>query len=149
MTENVTGYNSTLAYGAATGTSLPAPGSDVYTEIPDIESLTPPSAERQKEERYVLSQKSAKKFVGSITYTAVSGNMLRAFDSAAHDQLENDANAASAVRRNWRIVKPNAGGEINYFAGYCSKFQYGEITNQGVMTVTFEIEVDGDVTIVR
>ena len=149
MTENVTGYGTSLAYGAATGVSLPAYASDSYTVIPDIEELTPPSSSRQVEEFYVLDQKAAKKLVGSITVDASQATVTRAFDSASHDELEDNANAANAVRRNWRIVLPNAGGQIIYFVGYVSKFQYSGVNNQGRIQYSLEITVDGEITIVR
>lgn len=149
MTENVTGYNTRLAMGAATGTSLPAYASDVYSDILDIEDVTPPSPTRQVDEYYVLDQKAAKKLVGSITYSAVAGTCTRAFSDAVQDELEDNANAAAAVRRNWRLTMPNASGEIRYFAGYASKFEFSGITNQGRIQFTFEIVVDGEVTIVR
>lgn len=149
MTENVTGYGTSLAYGAATGASLPAYVSDTYTVIPDMEEITPPSASRQVEEFYVLDQKAAKKLVGSITYDAAQGNVTRAFDSAAQDLLEDNANAAIAVRRNWRVILSNAGQQTIYFAGYVSKFQFSGINNQGRIQFALEITVDGEITIVR
>lgn len=149
MTENVTGYGGTLAFGAATGVSLPAFGSDSYTSIVDIEELTPPEGSRQKEEYYVLDRKSSKKLVGSITMGDASATLTRAFDSAAHDQLQDDSNAAVSVRRNWKIQLPNAGQEIQYFVGYVSKFAYQGLSNQGRIQFALEITVDGDLTIVR
>lgn len=149
MTENVTGYNTRLAMGAATGASLPAYGADTYSDILDIEDLTLPSPSRQVDEYYVLDQKAAKKLVGSITYSPASGTCTRAFGDAVQDALEDDANAAAAVRRNWRGTLPNTGGEIRYFTGYASKFEFQGITNQGRIQYTFEIVVDGEVTIIR
>lgn len=149
MTENITGYLTSLAYGAATGVSLPAFGSDTYTPLPDADQLTPPSPSRQVEEYYVLDQAAAKRLVGSITYSPAQGTMTRAFDSAAHDQLENDANAAVSVRRNWRFSLPNQGNQLIYFAGYCSKFEFQGITNQGRVQFAVEVVVDGSITIVR
>lgn len=149
MTENITGYGTSLAYGAATGASLPAFASDSYTAINTIDTITPPSPSRQVEEYYVLDEQASKKLVGSITYSAAQGTVTRDFDSAAHDQLENDANAAVSVRRNWRISLPNQGNQIIYFAGYCSKFEFQGITNQGRIQFAVEVTVDGATTIVR
>jgi hypothetical protein len=148
MTENVTGYGSNLAYGAATGASLPAFGSDTYTVIPDLEEITPPAGSRQVEEYYVLDQKASKKLVGSLTFDAAQGTAVRAFDSAAQQQMMDDANAAVAVRRNWRIGLPNTGTELHYFAGYMSKFAYAGLNNQGRVQYNWEITVDGAVTVV-
>lgn len=149
MTENVVGYNTRLARGAATGTSLPAYGSEVFSDVLDVENLTPPSASRQVEEWKVLDTKAAKRLVGSITYSACTGTATRAFGDSIQDSLEDDANAASAVRRNWRITFPDTNGQITYFTGYVSKFEFQGITNDGRIQVALEIVVDGATTIVR
>jgi hypothetical protein len=149
MSENVPGYLTQLAMGAATGLSLPAFTLDVYSSIIDIDEITPPSASRQVEEYYVLDQKDAKKIVGSITWSPCQGTLTRAFDSAIHDQFENDVAAAVAVRRNWRFQLPNAGAQTNYFVGYASKFEFQGINNQSRIQIAYEVVVDGGVTIVR
>lgn len=149
MTENVTGYNARLSMGAATGTTLPAYAADTYSDILDIEDLTLPSPSRQVDEYYVLDQKAAKKLVGSITYSPAGGTCVRAFGDPGHDALEDNANAAAAVRRNWRATLPDSGGQIIYFVGYVSKFEFQSVTNQGRIQYAFEIVVDGETTIVR
>lgn len=149
MTENVTGYNTRLARGAATGASLPAFALDTYSDVLDIEELTPPSPSRQIEEFYVLDQKAAKRLVGSITYSAATATLARAFADAIQDSLEDDANADVAVRRNFRITKPDSGNEIVYFTGYVTKFEYSAVSNQGRYQVSIEIVVDGSITIQR
>lgn len=148
MTENVTGYSASLAYGVATGSSLPAFGSDSYTTIPDIETLKAPAPNRETISWKVLDQKAAKKIIGSIEYSNASGTVTRAFDSAAQLQMRNDAMAGVPVRRNWRLTHPNTGAETHYFAGYCSKFEGSDLTNDDRITTQFELTVDGDVTIV-
>lgn len=149
MTENVTGYNSRLARGAATGTSLPAFALDTYSDVLDIEELVKPSPSRQVDEYYVLDTKASKKLVGSITYNPCSGTLARAFGDSIQDSLEDDANADVSVRRNWRITLPDSGNEITYFIGYVSKFELPGITNQGRIQASFEIVVDGAITIQR
>jgi len=149
MSENVTGYGTILARGAATGTSLPAYAADVYSAIIDIEDLVPPSPSRQTEEWYVLDKKASKKLVGSISYAPATGTVTRAFDDTVHDSLEDDANAAAAVRRNWYVQMPNAGQQLIYFVGYVSKFEIQSVTNQGRIQYALEITVDGEITIVR
>lgn len=149
MTENVTGYLAALAYGAATGASLPAFGVDVYTNIPDIDELTLPSPSRQVEEYYVLDQLAAKRLVGSITYAECSFTITRAFDSAVHDTLEDNVNAALSVRRNWRGSIPNLGNQLLYWIGYASKFEIQSVSNQSRIQVACSVIVDGAVVIVR
>lgn len=149
MSENVTGLFSSLAYGAATGLSLPAFALDSYTPILDLENLTLPSASRQVDEYPVLDQATVKRLVGGITYSECTFTIVRAFDSAAHDTLEDNVAAALAVRRNWRGSLPNAGNQINYWVGYASKFEFQGITNQTRIQIACAITVDGYVQIVR
>lgn len=149
MTENVTGYNTRLARGAATGVSLPAYGADSYSDVLDAEGITIPSGTRQVDEFYVLDQKASKKLVGSITFSACSASLTRAFGDSVQDSLEDDANAEASVRRNWRITLPDSGGMQVFFVGYVSKFEYPEIQNQGRIQANIEITVDGAITIVR
>ncbi len=148
MTENVTGYLASLAYGAATGSSLPAFGSDSYTALPDIEGLKPPAPNREVVSWKVLDQKAAKKIIGSIEFSSATATLTRAFDSSAQLQMRNDAYAGVPVRRNFRLTHPNTGAEIHYFAGYSSKWETSDITNDDRITISWEITVDGDITIV-
>lgn len=149
MTENVVGYNTRLAVGAATGTSLPAFAADTYSDVLDIDELTLPSASREVIEYKVLDTKAAKKLVGSITYSAATGTVTRAWGDAIHNRLEDDANAGSAVRRNYRGTLPNTSPQIEYWVGYVSKFEVQGITNDGRIQYAFEVTVDGEKTIVR
>lgn len=149
MTENVTGYNTQLGRGAATGVSLPAFLLDTYTQLLDAEEITPPEPTRQVDEFYVLDLQASKKLVGSLTFGPCSGTLARAFGDSVQDSMEDDAYSAVSVRRNWRIVLPDSGNETSYFVGYVSKFAKSGLTNQGRIQITFEIVVDGAVTIIR
>jgi len=149
MTENVTGYLAGLARGAATGSSLPAFGAEVFSPVLDIEDLKMPAPTRPVEAWKVLDQKASKKKVGSLDYGPCSGTCTRAFGDPIQDSMEDDANAADAVRRNWRGNLPDSGSEVRYFIGYVSKFEFDSITNDNRIKFSWEIVVDGDVTIVR
>jgi hypothetical protein len=149
MTENVTGYLATIAFGAATGSSLPAFGSDTYTELEDVSKIKIPAGSRPVEERQVLKQKSPKKFIGPISYSEASATGLRAFGDPGQNQMQDDANNGVPQRRNFRIVLPDLGNETHYFAGYCAKFEYDEVESQTAQGIQLQFIVDGDVTIVR
>lgn len=149
MTENVKGYGTYLGMGTATGTSLPAFAADVYQQVLDIEEMTPPSPTRENEEWKVLDLKASKKQVGSISYSALTATLTRAFGDTVQDQLEDDVNAESTPRRNWKFKFPNAGEQTHYFAGQVSKFEYQGITNDGRIQFTLEIVVDGVMEIER
>jgi hypothetical protein len=149
MTENVVGFDTYLGRGSATGASLPAFASDTYSRVLDVEEGQPPSASRETEAYRVWDVKSEKKLVGGITYTNFTGTLVRAWGDAIQDSLEDDANSGVAIRRNWKFMFPNTGQQIHYWSGYCSKFEYGAVTSNGRITVSIEIVVDGDVTIIR
>jgi len=148
MTEMTTGFGASLAFGAATGNALPAFASDTYTVVPKIEELTVPSTTRDTEEFNTLDVKSKQRLVGSISVDQGEATLVRDFESVAQDVLRDNANAAVAVRRNWRFQLPNAGAEIHYCVGYVSKFKYAGLNNNGRIQFALEITVDGDLVIV-
>lgn len=149
MTENVIGYGWRLEVGAASGTSLPAEGSETWSQVLDIEELTPPSPTRETQEWFVLDQAASKKIPGSISYTACTGTLTRAYGDTIQNRLEDDANSSTPVRRNFRIIASDTGLERRNWAGYCAKFEFAAVNNQGRVTFTIEIVVDGSVTITR
>ena len=149
MTENVTGYGWRLEVGAASGTSLPAEGSETWSQVLDIEDLTPPSPDRDVQEWYVLDQAASKKIPGSITYSACTATLTRAYGDTTQNRLEDDANNSSSVRRNYRIIASDTGLERRFWQGYCKKFEVQGVTNQDRAKISIEIIVDGTVTITR
>lgn len=149
MTENVTGYNWRLYVGQASGTSLPAPSADTFTEVPDVEELTLPEGTREEKKYKVLTETTARTKIGSTEYSALTGVLIRDYDSAAQDQLEDEANGA-AVRRNYRVIASDTSAEQRDFVGYSKKFSIQTVKNDGEPTrVALEIAVDGAVTITR
>jgi len=149
MTENVTGYGWRLEVGAASGTSLPAEGSETWSQVLDIEDLTPPSPSRDVQEWYVLDLAASKKIPGSITYSPCTGTLTRAYGDTIQNRLEDDANSGSPVKRNFRIIASDTGLERRFWQGYCSKFEVQSVTNQDRAKIAYEIIVDGTVTITR
>jgi hypothetical protein len=148
-TENVTGYNWRLEVGAATGSSLPSEGSETWSQVLDIEELTPPSPTRETQEWFVLDTAASKKIIGSISYTPCTGTLTRAYGDSIQNRLEDDANNGTPQRRNYRIIASDTGAEHRVWAGYCSKFEFAAVNNQGRVTFSIEIVVDGTVTITR
>lgn len=147
MTTNVTGYGWRLERGAATGASLPAPGSDSFSLVQDVEELTPPSATREVEERFVLDQVASKKFLGAVSWLPAKAKLLWAEGDSVHLSLEADSSAASPNgRRNWR-VRSLTDSRVYNFVGFVSKYEYESITNQGVVSFNLEVAVDGSVTV--
>lgn len=146
MTTNVTGYGWRIERGSATGASLPAPGSDTFTQALDVEELTPPSATREVTERYVLDQTSSKKFAGAVSWLPAKAKLLWAELDTVHYSLEADSYAAwPSGRRNYRI-RSLTDSRIYNFVGFVSKYEFEALTNQGVVSYNLEIAVDGQVT---
>lgn len=149
MTENVTGYNWRLYVGQASGTSLPAPSADTFVEVPDVEELTLPEGTREEKEYKVLTETTARKKIGSTTFSPCTGVFVRDYDSAVQDQLE-DESTGVAVRRNYRVVASDTSAETRDWVGYSKKFAIQTVKNDGDATrVAYEIAVDGGVTITR
>ena len=147
MTTNVTGQGWRLERGAATGASLPLPGADSFSLIEDIEGLVPPSATRDIEERFVLDQIASKKFPGPISWNPVTAKLLFADGNALHESLLADSYATPpAARRNYRVSSLGSTIVFN-FVGFVTRFEFEEITNQGVVSYNLEIAVDGSVAI--
>jgi hypothetical protein len=147
MTTNVTGQGWKLERGAATGASLPAAGSDSFSQVLDIEELVPPSATRDIEERFVLDQIASKKFPGPISWNPVTAKLLFADGDSVHDTLLADSYATPpAARRNYRVSSLSSTIVFN-FVGFVTKFEFDSVTNQGVVAYNLEIAVDGSVTI--
>ena len=143
MTENVTGYNWKLEVGAASGTSLPAIGSDTFTQILDIEDLEPPSSTRETQAWFVLDQAAAKTIPGSLTFEPCTATLTRAYSDTGQNRLQDDAESASPVRRNYRITASDTGLEVQSWQGYCTGFKISSVTNQDRAKVELTIEVDG------
>lgn len=147
MTTNVTGYGWKLERGAATGASLPVPNADSFSHVLDIEELTPPSATRETEERFVLDLVSSKKFLGAVSWQPVKAKLLWAELDTVHYSLEADSYAPSpSGRRNYRVSSLTSSRVYN-FVGFVSKYEFEAITNQGVVAYNLEIAVDGQVTV--
>lgn len=146
---NITGQGWKLQIGTATGSSLPAPASDTFTDVLDIEELKAPSASREIDEYFVLDQVASKKLVGPVTWSSATAKCARNYQDTVHDSLENDSFVSGGQRRNWRVIANDASLERRDFVGYVNKFEIGSVTNRGRVQYDLEIVVDGGVTITR
>lgn len=146
---NITGQGWKLQRGTATGSSLPAPASDTFTDVVDIEELKAPSASREIDEYFVLDRVASKKLVGPVSWSPATAKCARDYQNAVHDSLEDDSFVAGGQRRNWRVIANDPSQERRDFVGYVNKFELGSVTNRGRVQYDVEIVVDGDVTITR
>ena len=146
---DITGQGWKLQRGAATGSSLPAPGADTFVDVLNIEELVPPSASRDIDEYNVLDVVGSKKLVGAVTWSAATAKCTRSFGDTVHDSLENDSYAAGGTRRNYRIIATDSGAEQRDFVGYVTKFALSAVTPKVRVQYDLEIAVDGNVTITR
>jgi hypothetical protein len=149
MTENITGQGWKLQRGTATGASLPAPGADTFSDVLDIEELTPPQATREVDEWFVLDLVASKKRPGPVSFSPCTAKCTRAYGDLIHNSLEDDAIVAGGQRRNWRIIASDSGQEQRDFVGYVNKFAINALTNKGRSVFDLEILVDGSVPITR
>lgn len=142
------GQGMTLKRGAATGASLPAPGSDTFTDVALTGSLKLPSDVRTVNSFKTLDSADPRKVGGGFEERIVSFRLVWDPADAVHTTLYADAVTASSTtaRRNWRIVAPDTGAYQWDFVGFISKWEWEDVENEKEVAATVEISVDGSVT---
>ncbi len=139
-----------LYIGTSTSVPLPAPGSDTFTEVPLLGSVTPPAYEQSTASFRVQNDANPRSVGGTIGEQSVPGNIVCEWsDSPVHTNMKNDAKVAGGRKRNWRIVYPDASTRQLDFVGFISNwaeaaFDAGEDAVEH--RADFTITVDGAIT---
>ena len=139
-----------LYIGTATaiaGQTLPADGSDSFTEVPLLGTITPPAKEQSAGSFYVLNDNNPRAVGGRAQEKNVPGNLVLDRSEVIHLNMSADADVAGGRKRNWRIVYPD--GAIDKFKGFITQFNKTELdaSKEGEPhRVDFNIRVDGAVT---
>lgn len=138
-----------LFMGASTATPLPAYGSDIFTEVPLLGSVTPPAFEQSTAGFNVQNTTARYSVGGKINDQTVPGNIVADWTQTVHRNMEADAKIPGR-KRNWYILYPDEGGRRDYFVGFVSSwvktaFDAGEDAVEH--RVDFVITVDGEVTV--
>jgi len=141
-----------LFMGASTATPLPAPGSDSFTEVPLLGSVTPPANELSTGFFNILNDANRRSVGGKLNDRTVPFNVVADWTETVHQNMEADSIVAGGRKRNWYILYPDANARRDDFVGFISQwtktaFDAGEdavehridgvITVDGAVTVTY------------
>jgi hypothetical protein len=139
-----------LYIGASTAASLPAPGSDSFTEVGLVGSITPPSNTISTAFFNVLNDPDRRSVGGKLGDRTVAVTLVVDWTTTPHQNMYSDSSVAGGQKRNWRIVYPDANDRQLDFVGFISEwteeaFDAGEDAKEHRVSVV--ITVDGDLTV--
>ena len=111
-----------LYIGSATSTPLPAPGSDAFTEVPLLGTITPPPQEIGVGGFNILNDTNKRSVGGKKADQICEGDLVIDWSEAVHATMRADLDVAGGQKRNWRIVYPDSGSRQLDFVGFLSKW---------------------------
>lgn len=149
--------NAKLYIGASTAASLPAPGSDTFTEVPLLGSVTPPANELTVAQFSILNDANRRSVGGKLNDRTCEGSLVIDWAHAStvggvsvHVAMYNDSIVAGGQKRNFRIVYPDPNLRQLDFVAFVSNwaeeaFDAGEDAKEH--RSNFTLTVDGAVTV--
>ena len=142
--------NAFLYIGTSTATPLPAPGSDSFTEVPLLGSITPPGNELTTAFFNVLNDADRRSVGGKLNDRTCEGSLVIDWTQAVHTSMYADSIVAGGQKRNWRIVYPDSNDRTLDFVGFISTwteeaFDAGEDAKEH--RANFTVTVDGAITV--
>lgn len=149
--------NAKLYIGTSTASTLPAPGSDTFTEIPLLGSITPPGNELTTAFFNILNDANRRSVGGKLNDRTCEGGVVLDWANAAtvsgttvHQVMYNDSIVAGGQKRNYRIIYPDANNRQLDFVAFISTFteeafDAGEDAKEH--RANFTLTVDGAVTV--
>jgi hypothetical protein len=145
-------------YGANTGAklyigtsilaTLPAPGSDTFTEIPLLGSVTTPNNELQGTSFVVQNDAVRRRLGGKLAEQIVEAQIVIDWASTLHVNIFNDSKLSGGQKRNWRIDYPT--GRRLDFVAYVSKWAEEALDASEEAKehrADFSLAVDGAITV--
>jgi hypothetical protein len=139
----------TLWIGASTASTLPAPGSDTFTALPDVSDMTPPNTQIATKPYRVLSTTSPKNVGGVLGDQKVPFKIVTNFEDATFRLLKTDSKVNGSQKRNYRITYPNSGAEQEDFVAALTTFDPESLDAEAQGEVhkhSCELTIDGAVT---
>jgi hypothetical protein len=149
--------NAKLYIGTSTASTLPAPGSDTFVEVPLLGSIKPPSNELTTAFFNVLNDANRRSVGGKLNDRTCEGNVVLDWSNAAtvsgttvHQVMYNDSIVAGGQKRNYRIIYPDSNARQEDFVAFISTFEIeafdaGEDAKEH--RANFTLTVDGAVTV--
>lgn len=146
-----------LYIGTSTASTLPAPGSDTFVEVPLLGSVTPPKNEQSVGFFNIQNDGNRRSVGGRLNDRTVEGNLVADWSNAStvsgttvHQVMYNDSVLAGGQKRNWRIVYPDSNNRQLDFVAFISNWEE-EAFDAGADAVehriNFTLSVDGSVTV--
>lgn len=142
--------NAKLYIGTSTASTLPAPGSDTFTEVPLLGSISPPPNELTTAFFNILNDANRRSVGGKLNDRTSEGNLVIDWTQAVHNSMYADSIVAGGQKRNWRIVYPDSGARQLDFVAFLSSwkeqaFDAGEDAKEH--RSDFVLTLDGAVTV--
>jgi hypothetical protein len=109
-----------LQMGASTASTLPAHGSDTFTDMPLLESVQPPSNEIQIATFNVHNQVAPLTLGGKLSNQTVEAVIAVDWAVTQVSDAYADSVFAGGRRRNWKIQYPS--GRVIHFQGFITKW---------------------------
>jgi|SRR6185436_15416296 len=134
-----------LWIGASTASTLPSPGSDTFTKVPQLKVIRPPQASKTASKEVTLDGVTISS--SSIAqWSNCTGAFLTDYTPTPHTNMIGDS-ALTGRRRNWYIIEPDAGARRTDFIGEVIRCEGGDYEAQEdappARRHEFEIAVSG------
>lgn len=142
------GQGTIIKRGQASGSSLPAVGSDTFDVVNLVGNVKLPSDVRTNSSFKTLDSPDPRKVGGGFEDRIVSFRLVFDPSDAIHISLKTEAKSASSstARRNWQVILPDTGAYRFDYVGYIQKWEWEDVENEKEVAATIEIAVDGTVT---
>ena len=147
MTTYYAGQNTVVQRGQSIAASLPAPGSDTFDALPLLSAVKLPALEKNIKEFKTLDSVAARTLGAGLKGMKISFTMVRDFDSAVHLSMLQEAAAAVAQKRNYRVILPDVGAETWDAICFISKMEPTALENESEIAYSVELTLDGNPTI--
>lgn len=142
--------NAFLYIGTSTATPLPAPGSDTFTVVPLLGTITPPANEISTGGFNILNDGNKRTIGGKLNDRASDGDLVLDWTETVHNNMYADSVIAGGRKRNWQIVYPDSGTRQLDFVAYVSKWTedaFDASNDAKEHRASFTLTIDGAITV--
>lgn len=115
MGTHSTASEAQLFMGASTASTLPAPGSDTFTKVAKLKTLTVPKVSKGTQKENTLDGETISSS-GTAQWSNCTGSFATDYANTQHTNMLADA-AVSGRKRNWYTIEPDEGGRRTDFIG--------------------------------
>ncbi len=142
------GQGTIVRRGQASGSSLPAVGSDTFDVVNLVGNVKLPSDTRTVNSFKTLDSPDPRNVGGGFENRIVSFRLVFDPTDAIHISMKADAKTSSSTtaRRNWRVILPDTGAYQFDYVGFIQKWEWEDVENEKEVAATIEIACDGTVT---